>query len=290
VVDFEKTGFVAGVDLAIVAGPGKGGSIRVPVGSSRVLGRDESADEHLGGDTTISRLHARLEHLVPGRLRVVDLDATNGVYVAGRRISEPTEIGPGDRVELGQTALMLEPVPSDMPSGPEPPQAPVASYLVASEEWDGPAAPLAVASEPTSPTPRPQPQPSVQSTQSAVASGPQRGRGHVRGVARSVQVRGVGDDCVLSFRVDQYDARGERLPPIGVELRGYSSGQLSDGEEVDVAGHWKDGTVRAERVINRTTGAQVKGFPGWRRIVLVAVILLFVCWFAFLAYLAITQP
>jgi tetratricopeptide (TPR) repeat protein len=101
------------VELAIVDGPSKGGSIRVPVGSSLVLGRDYSADERLGGDMSLSGRHAKLEHLQPGYLTLIDLHSTNGVYVAGRRIAEPTEINPGERIEMGRTVLVLEPVVRD---------------------------------------------------------------------------------------------------------------------------------------------------------------------------------
>jgi tetratricopeptide (TPR) repeat protein len=112
-VENETSILPLAVDLTIVDGPGKGRSIRVPVGSSLVVGRDDSADERLGGDESISRRHARLEHPQPGHLTVSDLNSTNGVYVAGRRISTATEIRPGERIELGQTALVLEPAAPD---------------------------------------------------------------------------------------------------------------------------------------------------------------------------------
>jgi Flp pilus assembly protein TadD len=100
--------------LTLVDGPGKGGSIQVPVGSTIVIGRGDGADERLGGDDAISRRHAKLEHLRLGQLTVTDLGSTNGVYLEGSRISQPTRIRPGERIELGQTALLLE------PSAPEP--------------------------------------------------------------------------------------------------------------------------------------------------------------------------
>jgi hypothetical protein len=157
----------------------------------------------------------------------------------------------------------------------------IESYLDASEEWDEVTADRDPPSDgsgpglgrvPNGPDPATRsidagsqpPEPDVTLPSGQVQAPPERrGRGHVRGVARSVQLREVGNLEVLSFRVDQYDAAGNRLPPVGVELRPYRGGQVSDGEEIDVAGHWKDGTLRAKTVVNRTTGAHMTG--GWSR-------------------------
>ncbi len=102
------------IDLAIVSGPGRGRSIRLPVGTSLVVGRADTADERLGGDQAISRRHARLEHPRPGQVVVADLGSTNGVYLGGQRISKPTEIRPGDRIELGDTMLVVGQSESDV--------------------------------------------------------------------------------------------------------------------------------------------------------------------------------
>jgi hypothetical protein len=283
--DSETSVLEAGADLTIVDGPGRGRLIRVPLGASRVLGRDESADEHLGGDTTISRRHAKLEHLRSGRLCVVDLDSTNGVFVGGRRITEPTEIGPGERVELGQTALLLQAVHDDAPHGAQRREAPVAGYLDVAEEWEGSVPERAFAKERVAPPSSPRPQPPAHRMHDAVATVRRHGRGHVRGTARSVQLRTSESESVLSFRVEQYDAAGDRVQPVGVELQMYRSGQLSDGEEVDVRGRWKRGTLQADRVVNRTTGAHVKGISRWVRYIAATVVLIFFCFvIAFVAY------
>jgi hypothetical protein len=86
-----------------------------------------------------------------------------------------------------------------------------------------------------------------------------RGRGQARGVACSAQLPKIGNRDVLSASPERYDAAGSRLPPVGVELHPHRGGELSDGEEVDVVGHWKDGTSQAKRIVNRTTGAGITG-------------------------------
>jgi hypothetical protein len=109
----------------------------------------------------------------------------------------------------------------------------------------------------TSPAPRQQ----TRDPEPGQSRGSARERGHarVRGVARAVQLRDQENGHILSFRVEQYDRAGNRLRPIAVELKGAGlSGQLGDGEEVEVTGKWRHGTIRARTVVNITTGAHVR--------------------------------
>lgn len=90
------------------------------------------------------------------------------------------------------------------------------------------------------------------------------GRGSVRGIARSVQLRSeltglqnTPSTQVMTFRVEEYDAQGNRLPPVLVELRGFFlSGQVSEGEEVEVRGVWRNGILQADTAV-ASTGANV---------------------------------
>lgn len=94
----------------------------------------------------------------------------------------------------------------------------------------------------------------------------------VRGTARAVQQRSTGGQVsteVLSFRLERYDSKGERLRPVPVVLRGNMivggsriAGQLNDGDEVEVRGVLQDGTLRAEAVVNLTTGAELRSRSG----------------------------
>lgn len=158
------------------------------------------------------------------------------------------------------------------------------AYLDVTEEWDagGASAPQPrAASTPAAPRQAPD-----RAQRSAHAPVPRSGRTQIRGIARSVQTRAAtdmtGGASVLSFRIDQYDASGNRLDPVGVELRSHSGGQVSDGEEVDVRGRWRHGTLRADRVINLTTGAEVRGLTRTVRRAVFALLALFVA--AFLVF------
>jgi hypothetical protein len=123
-----------------------------------------------------------------------------------------------------------------------------------------------------------------------VGAPPRHGRAYVVGVARSVQLRpGENDNQVLSFRVDQYDAAGNRVQPVGVELQWYRGGQLSEGEEVRVEGHWRRGTLIADEIVNLTTGAHVKG-AGWVRSLMVALsVLMGLGIVAFIAWIVLSS-
>jgi hypothetical protein len=98
----------------------------------------------------------------------------------------------------------------------------------------------------------------------------------VRGAARAVQQRTIGSQApmeILSFRLERYDSAYNRLAPVPVELGGgmqFSgnriSGQVSEGDEVEVHGTWGAGTLRAETVVNLSTGAHVQRRTGWQEL------------------------
>jgi hypothetical protein len=184
---------------------------------------------------------------------------------------------------------------------------PTASYLDSSEEWEGetpdrgaagqrPSAQPAPVGDALTPPPEPGPRPERPAGLSAPPSAwgstftGRIGGGRAAGVARSVQVRGGENSALLFFRVDQYDAAGNRMEPVGVEVQNYQSGQVSDGDEVEVTGSWHRGTLRAERVVNRTTGAEIKGLS--RRLMKTLAVLIglfFLGWFIFLIILGTTS-
>jgi hypothetical protein len=67
---------------------------------------------------------------------------------------------------------------------------------------------------------------------------------------------------VLTFRLERYDPRGDRLPPVAVQMRGPSiRGGLGEGEHACASGSYHSGTIHADRVINRTTGAVITASP-----------------------------
>lgn len=95
----------------------------------------------------------------------------------------------------------------------------------------------------------------------------------MQGLARAVQQRTVGTKPpveILQFRIERYDASGNRLPRVQVELRGNIimgsriSGQLSDNDEVEVEGVWHAGILRAQSLVNLSMGAHLRSQSRWQ--------------------------
>ncbi|WP_232665169.1 protein kinase domain-containing protein [Pseudonocardia sp. TRM90224] len=74
--------------------------------ASVVIGRAAECDVVLA-DPLVSRRHSELLY-VHGSYRIADLRSWNGTFVNGRRISEPTTIGPDDVVGIGHSLLHLQ--------------------------------------------------------------------------------------------------------------------------------------------------------------------------------------
>jgi hypothetical protein len=122
----ERTaGEAAGVDRTMVY---EVPAIRAPSAILRAIGRDgrerevridgtlltigRAADNGLTlDDGRVSRHHARLRAR-HGMLVLTDLDSTNGVRVNGVRVAE-VALGAGDRIEIGDTILVVDAVPGD---------------------------------------------------------------------------------------------------------------------------------------------------------------------------------
>lgn len=119
-----------------------------------------------------------------------------------------------------------------------------------------------------------------------------RGAAELRGVVRNVQFRSElrgehGSIQVLTFHLEQHDAVGKELQPVLVELRGVSlEGQVADGEQVTVAGKWRNGRVVAKQVVSQTTGAAVgaRRPPVW---LMVPFAVLFLVVLGFIGYVAV---
>jgi pSer/pThr/pTyr-binding forkhead associated (FHA) protein len=89
------------VELFVITGPDAGRSFTL--GPQSVLGRDPTATVHLL-DAEVSRRHASLT-VDEGKLLVEDLGSSNGTFVDEARISEETEVQPGQRLRVGQTII-----------------------------------------------------------------------------------------------------------------------------------------------------------------------------------------
>lgn len=89
--------------LRAISGPLAGQTIEVE--NELVIGRQE-------GDVTIDDLELSRQHAVvrrhANRLQVEDLGSSNGTFVDGTRIEEPTLLGGGAEIRLGATVLVVE--------------------------------------------------------------------------------------------------------------------------------------------------------------------------------------
>jgi hypothetical protein len=85
--------------LRATGGPMNADLITLPRARPFRIGRDEKSDLQVF-DARISRNHAMIEHH-RGEFIVTDLNSTNGVYVNGRRITEPTVLQHGNTLEIG---------------------------------------------------------------------------------------------------------------------------------------------------------------------------------------------
>jgi sigma-B regulation protein RsbU (phosphoserine phosphatase) len=69
------------------------------------LGRSSSCDLHMA-DTSVSRRHAEIVRR-GDRFFIQDLGSRNGTRVNGTEVHEPFEVGPGDRIEVGDLTLRV---------------------------------------------------------------------------------------------------------------------------------------------------------------------------------------
>ncbi len=311
-----------GADGAYVEVSREDGVELVPLSGDRVtLGRAAVNAVSFPHDSAISRVHAVIQRVTDG-WQLGDMGSVNGTFVNGSKLSTQQLLRPGDEVLLGESRLTYRaeaPVAGATDhvtraySGATQPErvtvgGAVGGYLDLSEEWRAPRgkesppepgdasrAPQQVASgadseaQPVRASTATQAPASPAVTQESLSA--RRGAAHIRGIARGVQVRRREQDTdVLSFRVDRYDDSGDRLAPVGVELPGYKRGQIGEGEEVDVIGKWSRGTLRATKVTNLSTSAEIDGAGRARKIALVCVSILIACFFAFIIYSIVTAP
>jgi hypothetical protein len=68
------------------------------------IGRAGGCGITLSGDTFVSQVHARVFDR-DGDLFVEDLGSTNGTSVNGQRVTEPTRLRRGDRVQIGRAEI-----------------------------------------------------------------------------------------------------------------------------------------------------------------------------------------
>jgi len=92
--------------LRCTEGPCAGEIIRID--SELVLGREEPGLGRLGGDSRLSRRHARVSFDEAGRAVVEDLGSTNGTWVNEQRLTDARICVSGDVLRVGQTTFEVE--------------------------------------------------------------------------------------------------------------------------------------------------------------------------------------
>lgn len=100
--------------LVVIDGPAQGRSIAID--RIRTVGRDLDCSLVLDDDERVSRQHASFTPQPDGSVTVADLGSTNGVLVAGRRITGPTPVASGAVVRIGRTSLAVR--ATDPAAGP----------------------------------------------------------------------------------------------------------------------------------------------------------------------------
>src|ERR1700744_6094342 len=90
--------------LRVVSGPNAGLTVDVE-DEELVIGREDT-DLALD-DNEMSRRHAIVRRHA-NRLQVEDLGSTNGTFVDGTRIEEPTLLGGGAEIKVGTTVIVVE--------------------------------------------------------------------------------------------------------------------------------------------------------------------------------------
>ena len=87
----------------VVVEPAEQAGRRYPLGDEVTVGRAAGC-QIIVDDNYVSQLHARL-FLRDGQLLVEDLGSTNGTYLNRAKVSGPTVMQRGDRLQVGNTVL-----------------------------------------------------------------------------------------------------------------------------------------------------------------------------------------
>lgn len=92
--------------ITVLDGEAAGVWAPLPVTGAVLIGRSSEATIDIADDYASSR-HARVyDH--HGVWVIEDLDSTNGTFINGQQISQPTIISPKDSIRIGRTHLALE--------------------------------------------------------------------------------------------------------------------------------------------------------------------------------------
>lgn len=100
-------------DLEVVSGSAAGRRLSVRSDRRFVIGRDDGCDLVLS-DSKVSRRHTYLIRLDDGTVEVGDLGSSNGTFLNGRRLEQPTPLTPGDTIAVGAAKIGFDPDPGEV--------------------------------------------------------------------------------------------------------------------------------------------------------------------------------
>ncbi len=75
-----------------------------PTGDTFTIGRSPECDLRID-DQYVSPRHARVTRDSAGQIWIQDLGSTNGTLVNGVKVYAPTQLRPGDSVQIGRTDI-----------------------------------------------------------------------------------------------------------------------------------------------------------------------------------------
>ena len=91
----------------VLVAPAAEAGAAFPVDDEITLGRGGGCTIPLAFDTFVSQVHARAFER-DGTLWIEDLGSRNGTFVNGEQVHEPTQVGKGSRVQVGETVLEVD--------------------------------------------------------------------------------------------------------------------------------------------------------------------------------------
>ena len=103
--DAERTVQAGAEHLALLRGSAE--ADRFPVGTGGVIGREPGRVQFLLDHPHVSRLHASLS-VRKKEVVLADLGTANGTFVNGKRLTRPTRLELGDRIDIGPFTLRFD--------------------------------------------------------------------------------------------------------------------------------------------------------------------------------------
>ena len=79
----------------------------VEIDDALTIGRSPS-NQLMLEDTKVSRRHAEIRLVAPGRYRLTDLGSANGTWINRRRLTSPCDLQNGDLIQIGASSLRFE--------------------------------------------------------------------------------------------------------------------------------------------------------------------------------------